>query len=157
MRRLVSVALPLAFLFLSAIPTLAQERSAEVQLLDFWVGEWTGTDSEGVSGTQVCKWLGDSFVQCEAAGPGFAVLWVMEHNADDGYKMTSFNDSGESGSINFSIQDDVCTWLWDIPTGGKYRMTWVMESQDVLTLTAEMAEEGGEWVVEDEVRMTRVK
>jgi len=36
-------------------------------------------------------------------------------------------------------------------------MTWVMESQVVLSLTAEMAEEGGEWVVQDESRLTRVK
>ena len=153
MRRLVSSAIPLAVLLLSAIPTLAQERSAELQRLDYWVGEWTGTED----GTMACKWLGNSFVHCEAAGPDFAVLWVMEHNAEEGYKMTSFNNSGESGTINFSVQDDTWTWLFEIPTGGQFRMTWVMESKDVMTLTGEMAVEGGEWVVEDESRMTRVR
>ena len=147
-----------ALLVLSLLVPLGlqgQERSAELQALDHWVGEWTSTGSDEGSGTQVCKWLGDSFVQCEASSPrGFAILWVMEHNAEEGYKMTSFNNQGESGSFNLSIQDDVWTWL--LP-GGQYRITWAMESQDVINFKGAMAAEGGEWVVDTEMKLTRVK
>ena len=88
-----------------------QEQSPELQKLDYWVGEWTTTNSDGSDGTMACKWIGSFFVSCEAESPGFAVVWVMEHNAEEGYKLTSFNNSGESGTITFSLDGD--TWTCD--------------------------------------------
>jgi hypothetical protein len=159
MRRIVSLALPLAFLFLSAMPTLAQERSAEMQALDYWVGEWTGTESGGSSDTQVCKWLGTSFVQCESENSNGSVLWLMGYDATAGaYTTAYFWGNGENGVVDtVTRQGDTMTWLSDIPTGGQYRMAWVLESRDIMTLKSEMAEEGGDWVVQDENTMTRVR
>ena len=133
-----------------------QEQSPELQKLDYWVGEWTGTNSDGSSGTMACRWLGTFFVSCEAESPGFAVVWVMEHNAEKGYKLTSFNNSGESGTINFSVQGNAWTWPWEVPNVGQFRMVWVMESEDVLTLEAEMSEAGGEWVTQEESTMAKL-
>ena len=159
MRCLVSVALPLAFLFLSAIPTLAQERSAGLQPLGYWVGEWTGTSPDGSSGTIVCKWLGISFVQCDADSPDGPVLWVMGYDATEGaYTTAYFFGNGENGAFDtVTLQVDTMTWLIDIPTGGQFRGTWVLESQDVMTYKGEIAEEGGDWVIQNESRMTRVR
>ena len=158
MRRLVSVALPLAFLSLSAIPILAQERSAEMDALGWMVGEWTAT-TDGFSGKQVCKWLGNSFLQCESSYPTNSSLWVMGYDAEQGeYTATYFFGNGGSGAFDtVTLKDDYVTWLIDIPTGGQWRGTWVLESQDVLTYKAEMAEESGEWVVQNEMKMTRVR
>ena len=151
-----------ALLVLSLLVPLgvqAQEQSPELQALDYWVGEWTSTSADGSSGTQVCKWLGNSFVQCEGDDTNGSILWVMGYDATEGgYTTSYFFDNGENGAFDtVTLQDGTMTWLIDIPTGGQFRGTWVLESQDVLTYKGEMAEEGGEWVVQDEIRMTRVK
>ena len=151
-----------ALLVLSLLVPLgvqAQEQSPELQALDYWVGEWTSTGSDGSGGTQVCKWLGNSFVQCEGDDTNGSILWVMGYDATEGgYTTSYFFDNGENGAFDtVTLQDGTMTWLIDIPTGGQFRGTWVLESQDVLTYKGEMAEEGGEWVVQDEIRMTRVK
>ena len=158
MRRLVSVAIPLAVLFLFAIPIQAQERSPEMQALGYWVGEWTSTSAEG-SGTQVCKWLGTSFVQCEGENPDGSVLWLMGYDATAGaYTSVYFWGNGENGAIDtVTQQGDTMTWLVDIPTGGQARMAWVLESQDIMTLKSETAEEGGDWAVVAEYRFARVR
>ena len=151
-----------ALLVLSLLVPLgvqAQEQSPELQALNYWVGEWTSTGSDGSGGTQVCKWLGNSFVQCEGDDTNGSILWVMGYDATEGgYTTSYFFDNGENGAFDtVTLQDGTMTWLIDIPTGGQFRGTWVLESQDVLTYKGEMAEEGGEWVVQDEIRMTRVK
>ena len=151
--------LVLVFSLLVPLGLQGQERSAELQALDYWVGEWTSTDSDESSGTVVCKWLGDSFVQCESSFTEESVIWVMGFDAvAGGYTCAYFNGNGDSGAFEtVGLRDDTWTWLLDIPTVGQFRATFVMESQDVMTFKGEMAEEGGEWVVQDESRITRVK
>lgn len=69
-----------------------------------------------------------------------------------------FWGNGENGAIDtVTQQGDTMTWLVDIPTGGQARMAWVLESQDIMTLKSEMAEEGGDWVVAAEYRFARVR
>jgi hypothetical protein len=157
MKRALSVLLVLSLLV--PLGLQGQERSPELQALDYWVGEWTGTDTEGSMGTIVCKWLGNSFVQCEGDSPDGPVLWVMGYDATEGaYTTAFFFGNGENGAFDtVTLQDGTMTWLINIPTGGQFRGTWVLESQDVMTYKGEVAEEGGDYVVQAELRVTRIK
>ena len=154
MRRILGV-MVVAFLMLP-LSLKGQERSPELQKLDHWVGEWTSTTPDGSNPTGICKWLGNSFVHCESEGPEGAILWVMGYDADEGAYTTSYFGDGGSGTFDtVTLEDDTMTWLIRGPEGGQFRGTWVMESQDVMTYKAEIAEEGGDWVVQAEIRMTR--
>ena len=136
-----------------------QEASPELQKLDYWVGEWTSTDSDGSSGKSECKWLGDSFVQCEGDFTDGSMLWVMGYDAEKGtHTVSYFSSDGENGAFDSAtLEGDTWTWLVEVPTGGGYRQTFVMESEDVMISKGELTEDGVEWVVQVEDRMTRVK
>ena len=165
MRRLAVGVVPctLAILLLSASPTLAQERSAELQWLDYMVGEWTDTGSGG-SGTSMCKWVGDSFVQCEnvdtdTSGNTRPSLVVMGYNAEEEvYSMNIFGGDGHTFTLTGTLHDDTLTLLGPSPGGsGKVRFINVIESQTVMTWKIEGSVKGGEWQEYAEGRTTRVR
>ena len=76
-----ALGLVLVFSLLVPLGVQGQEQSPELQALDYWVGEWTTTSADGSSGTQVCEWLGNSFVQCEGSFPEESLIWVMGYDA----------------------------------------------------------------------------
>ena len=167
MRRLASGSVPLtlAILFLSASPTLAQESSAEHQWLDYMVGEWTDTGSGGSSATSMCKWVGDSFVQCEevatdTSGNTRPSLWVMGYDAEEEvYSLSIFGGDGHTFIGTGTFQDDTMTWLGPAPMGydAEVRIINVIESQTAMTWKMEGSVDGGEWQVWAEGRTTKVK
>ena len=163
MRRLAFGVVPctLAILLLSASPTLAQERSSELQWLDYMVGEWTDTGSGG-TGTMTCKWVGDSFVQCEnvdtdTSGNARPSLVVMGYNAEEEvYSVSIFGGDGHTFVGTGTAQDETLTWLGVSPGGsGKVRIINVLESQTAMTWTMEGSVKGGDWQVWAEGRTTR--
>jgi hypothetical protein len=165
MRRLAFGAVPLALaiLLLSPTPTLAQEGSATPQWLDYMVGEWTATDSDGSSGTSACKWVGDSFVQCEevatdASGNPGAQLWVMGYDAEgDAYNLSLFAGDGHTWIATGTFQDDTMTWLGRAPLyNADLRVINVIESQTAMTWKMEGSMDGVEWNLMFEGRSTRV-
>ncbi len=165
MRRLALGVVPctLAILLLSASPTLAQERSAELQWLDYIVGEWTDTGSGG-TGTSMCKWVGDSFVQCEnvdtdTSGNAHPSLQVMGYNAEEEvYSLSIFAGDGHTFTLTGTLQDDTVTWLGASPGGsGKVRIINVIESQTAMTWKMGGSVKGGEWQEWAEGRSTRVR
>jgi hypothetical protein len=153
----------LAILFMPPTPTLAQEGSATPQSLDYMVGEWTDTGSGG-TGTSMCKWVGDSLVQCEnvdtdTSGNTRPSLVVMGYNAEEEvYTISIFGGDGHTFTGTGTAQDDTLTWLGASPGGsGKVRIINVIESQTALTWKMEGSVEGFEWLVWAEGRTTRVR
>ena len=166
MRRLAFGAVPLtlAILLLSPTPTLAQEGSATPQWLDYMVGEWTDTGSGGSSATSMCKWVGDSFVQCEevatdTSGNTRPSLWVMGYDAEEEvYSLSIFGGDGHTFIGTGTVQDETMTWLGASQGGsGKVRIINVIESQTAMTWKMEGSVDGGEWQVWAEGRTTRVR
>ena len=157
MKRTLGVLLVLSMLV--PLGLQGQEASPELQKLDYWVGEWTSSASDGSVEKSECNWLGDSFVQCEGDFTDGSMLWVMGYDAvAGGYTCAYFNGNGENGAFDSAtLEGDTWTWLVEVPTGGQYRQTFVMESEDVMISKGELTEDGVEWVVQVEDRMTRVK
>ena len=162
MRRLVSVAIPLAILFLSAIPTLAQERSPELQRLGLWVGEWTYEVGDA-PGTFAAEWLGDFFIQIDEvytnpSGNTVNILGVFGYDAAEGvYTWHRYWGNGYSDAAKGWVHDNTWTFLFDEPVGEKTRMTMTEESADVIAFKWEVSVEGGPWEVTSEGRSTKVR
>ena len=166
MRRPVSVALSLAFplaaLLLIAVPTQAQERSAELQQLDYFVGTWSFT-YQGSEGTWVCGWFGETFVQCDAevtdaSGNRVATVDMFAYDAMRGvYSWHRFLTNGSPQASSGWLHGDVWTYVFDEPVGAKVRALLIADTPGVLTLRWEDAVEGGDWESRSEFRMTKVQ
>jgi hypothetical protein len=159
MRHLVSVALSLAFLFLSAIPTLAQERSAELQQLDSFVGTWTYSHIEG---TTTCNRLADSIVHCTSAwtntagNPIEAVFLIRYDTEAEMYKGYRFYSGGFVDSGTGWFEGDTWTFVYDNPSGNKNRMTSTV-SANTWTYVWHSSVRGGPWEQTSEGSNTRVR
>lgn len=158
MRRLASVALPLLILCLFALPTLAQERSAELQKYEFWIGKWADTPDGAPD--QVCSWVGESFVQCPVFGSEGTVstIHIMGYD-EDAEAYTAFRFYGNGFHDTGMGWVDGKTWVvvyTDNP-GRIIRWTGVQESEDAFTYKWERSVDGGEWVETSGGRAYRVK
>ena len=163
MRRIVSVTLPLAFLFLSAIPTLAQEAPPpELQRLNFFTGEWT-YDFGTSSGTMAWEWFGDFFVQANeenttASGDTIGLLHMFGYDTEEEvYTWHRYWSSGNNEFARGWVHGDTWTFLFDDPVGMMTRLIMVETSAHVVTFHWEGSVEGGPWEVTGEGRMTRVR
>jgi hypothetical protein len=112
----------------------------------------------------MCKWVGDSFVQCEnvdtnTSGNTRSSLVVMGYSAEEEvYSINIFGGDGHTFTGTGTAQDDTLTWLGASPDGsGKVRIINVLESQAAMTWTMEGSVKGGEWQVWAEGRTTRVR
>lgn len=165
MRRIVSVALPLAFLFLSAIPTptLAQEAPPpELQRFNYFMGEWT-YDVGSSSGTMAWEWFGDFLARANeenttASGNTTGLLHVFGYDTEE--EVFTWHRYWSSGNIQIArgwVHGDTWTFLFDDPVGMKTRLIMVETSTDVVTFHWERSIEGGPWEVTSEGRMTKVR
>ena len=158
MRRLVASAIPLAVLFLSAMPTFAQERSTELQRFDFWIGKWASApDSTPV---QVCSWVGESFVQCPVFGPDGAVstIHLMGYDPDaEAYTAFRFYGNGYHDTGMGWVEGNTWTVVYADNPGRMIRWTGIQETQDAFSYKWERSVEGGEWVETSGGRAYRVK
>ena len=159
MRRLISVALPLAFLFLSAIPTLAQERSPELQRLDWFVGNWTFNEVEGES---ECERLGDYIVHCNSAwttadGNPVEAVFLMRYDAEaEVYRGYRFYSGGYADVALGWVEDDTWTFVYEGPAGARFKFTGVA-SGDTWTFVWHRSVQGGPWEQTSEGSMTKVR
>ena len=148
MRRLVSVVLPLAVLAFSPIPTKAQERSAELQRMEYFIGSWADTP-DGVP-VQVSSWLGESFLQSVVVGDDGSptTLFIFGYDAEaEAY--TTFRFYGSSGFFDTGrcwVDGNTWTILFEDNPSRIVRFTGVEESEDVWAYKWERSTEGGEWV-----------
>jgi hypothetical protein len=151
MRRIVSVALPLAILFLSAIPTLAQERSAEMQALDVFVGEWADVEAPDEV-IQVCSWLGNSFVQCPGTwtnsdGNVVTSVFLLGYDTEEEvYIGFRFYGGGYHDSAKLWVDGNTWTWLFEDNGATRLRSTAVFESPNAYSYEWARSVEGGDWV-----------
>ena len=159
MRRLVSVAIPLAILFLSAIPSLAQERSPEAQRLDAFVGNWTYDDIEGET---ECELLGDYIVHCtsawttDAGNPVEAVFLVRYDTEAEVYWGHRFYSGGYADSGLGWVEGDTWTFVYEGPAGTRFRMTSIV-SRDTWKYVWHRSVQGGAWEQTSEGSATRVR
>jgi len=162
MRRVLPVLVPMAFLFLSATPTQAQDRSGDVQQLDFLLGTWTFT-YQGSPGTWECEWFGTTYVRCFAevtgtSGNPIATVDVFAHNAVQGaFSWYRFLTNGVPEEATGRPRGDNWTFVFHEPHEGKRRASFLVETPNALTLRWENAGDEGVWEVQNEVVMTKAR
>ena len=147
----------LAFLILLPVAAQAQERSAEVQALDSWIGEWTYVLGDS-NGTMEFELFGDLMKGSEVTGGGNDVVHMAGYDAEEGvYRWRRYYSSGYTDAAEGWIHGNTWTWLFVEPVGRIRRMTMVFESEDSITFRWERSVEGGAWEVTGEGRSTRVR
>jgi hypothetical protein len=157
MRRTVFAVLTL--LFLLPLTVQAQERSAELQRLDSFVGNWI---SDGLEGTGTCNRLADNIVHCTSAwtttagNPIEAVFLIGYDTEAEMYKGYRFYSSGYVDSGTGWVEGDTWTVVYDNPSGNKNRMTSTITA-DTWTYVWHRSVHGGPWEESSEGSNTRVR
>lgn len=124
MRYLASLAIPLAFLSLFAVPATAQDLSPELQELDAFIGEWTFDEMEG---TTMCERLADNIVHCtsnwiSAEGNLVEAVFVTGYNPlRERYESYRFYSSGYWDSGTGWFEDGNWVTVYDAQNGNKVR------------------------------------
>ena len=126
MRRLQSVALSLAFMFVFTGSALGQTQAPEMQTLDLTVGEWTYDQTEG---TTECKRLGDYMVHCSsewtnAAGNHVEAVFIIRYDTNaEMYRAHRFYSGGYADSGIGWMNGDSLTFVFEGPDGTMDRMS----------------------------------
>lgn len=152
MCRIGFVAIPMALLFSYGVPAQAQERSAELQLLGFLVGEWTlETLDAGRVGTDVCEWLGTGFLTCETnitteSGSTLRLLSVFGYDREmERYTWLRYYSNGLIDDHIGWFDGEVWRWVQRDSAGGRFRMTIKVESPTRYSFTWDQSLQGKDW------------
>jgi hypothetical protein len=160
MRRLASVAIPLAVLLIPAVPTttIAQEHSTEIQQLDWFVGSWTYDHLEG--GAE-CERLGEYIVQCrsvwktDAGEDREGYFFTRYDTVAEAWKAYRFYNTGYADEGLGWVEGDTWTWVYEGRMGARYKFIGV-EAGEKWTYTWYRSLQGGPWEQTSEGSMTKV-
>jgi len=151
--------LVLVFSLLVPLGLQGQESPpAELQRLDWLVGEWSYGGEEG---SWKCEWLGGFFVQCRdsfvfEAGERVTVLETWGYDDDEGvFTFDRYWSNGKVEAYKGWVSGNTWTFLSDETAEVTERFTMVEESQTAGSYKWEGCVKGGEWVLDTEGRFTK--
>ena len=159
MRRLQSLVLSVAFMFVFTGPALTQTQAPEMQTLGLAVCEWTYDQLEG---TTECERLGDYMVHCtsewtNAAGNDVEAVFINGYDTNAKvYRGYRFYSGGYADSGIGWVHGDSFTILYKEPDGTIYRASSTITA-DRWTYVWHRSVQGGPWEQTEEGSMTKVR
>lgn len=156
-------------------PTSPPKPGPEHKRLDAFAGKW---NVEGqaqaspygpagkVTSVDTFAWMPGGFFmthhwdwrQGAAEIKGMEVLGYDSHNK--GYTSRFFDNLGSSGSWKATVQGNTWTWTGDTEVGGKplkERCTTIVANPDAFTSKCEYSPDGSKWLINLDVKGTRMK
>jgi hypothetical protein len=163
MQRFFPMAFTLAFLSSLTIPlTLhAQERSPELQRLDYLVGQWEW-DSDAGSGTMICDWLGSRVLKCQSDftfpdGNTSQTVSIMRYNVSRKcYTWVRYWGHGVVDDHWGWVDGNTWSWTQRDSAGAQYRFVMVEDSPTYMSTQAYQSVDGGDWVHYADMTATKV-
>ena len=161
MRRLVSAAV--FFAVFTFVPLAAQDRSPELERLDYYVGEWTVDAGDRGSGLFTCKWLGASVLTCESefdfsSGVTVETVGLWSYNAErEFYTWMRYWGSGNVDDHVGWVDGDTWTWMQRDKPGGHYRFVFIEESSTEMSQQWWQSIRGAEWELAGNATLTKVR
>jgi hypothetical protein len=161
MHRLVSAAV--FFAIFTFVPLAGQDRSPELERLDYYVGEWTTDGGDQSSGTFACEWLGSRVLKCDSeftypSGVTPKTVGVWSYNPERGfYTWLRYWGNGNLDDHLGWVDGETWTWMQRDTAGGHYRFVMVEESPTEMTWRAWRSIKGGEWEPTGDGTMTKVR
>lgn len=152
----------LAILFLGLLgpagPGASQERSPELQRLEYFVGDWTYGDPES-PGTMHFEWFGSSFLRGREISPrGTEYLHVWGYDEEEGaYTGCRYATNGYSDCFTGWFHEDRMIWFFGGSLNPLRRITFIFESPAAYTFRWARSVEGGDWETTSEGRSVRVR
>jgi hypothetical protein len=143
----------MAMFVLLAIPStaLTQDRSPELQRLDYFVGEWTIDAGDVGTGEMACEWLGARVLTCNAeftyaSGATVNSAEVWRHNQERGfYTWLRYWGNGLLDDHIGWVEGNTWTWSQRDSAGGLYRFIMIEEAPTGMSMRMEQSVRGGDW------------
>jgi len=134
---------------------LSQERSPELQRLNYLVGTWT-YESEGSSGTMTCEWLGTALVKCDGSGATNRTVGLFGYDPQrEVYTWMRYWGSGLVDDHIGWVDGDTWRFVQRDSAGGIYRCIMVEDSPTQISVRWYQSVRGGDWELSEETTMTK--
>lgn len=123
----------------------AQDRSPELQKLDYFVGEWT-YGSEESPGSMHFEWFG-SFLRCtEVTSRGVEVLHIWGYDPDDEvYRGCRYYETGYADCFHGWFSENQFAWVVEGRLSPITKIAFNLESPSTYTFQWSRMVEGGDW------------
>jgi hypothetical protein len=161
MRRLVSAAVFLSIF--AFVPLAAQDRSPELNRLDYYVGGWNVDAGDQGSGSFACDWLGARVLTCDSefnfsSGVSVKTVGVWSYNAERGfYTWLRYWGNGNLDDHVGWVDGDTWTWMQRDTQGGHYRFVFVEDSPTEMTQQWWRSIRGADWELAGNATLTKVR
>ena len=165
MRRLGFLAAPLTLVIIIAIPStaLTQDRSPELERLDYYVGEWNVDAGDMGSGLFTCGWLGAKVLTCESefnfsSGATAKTVGIWSYNAErELYTWLRYWGNGNLDDHVGWVDGGTWTFMQRDTPGGHYRFVFTEESSTEMSQQWWQSIRGGEWEFAGTATLTKVR